>query len=277
MKSACREAIVRPARTSRSPRLGPLAVMAATEPDVALLRAELGFAEDPGRPLHISRLYTASTRIPALALAGPLVGAPHAVMLAENLIAWGSREIVFCGWCGAVSPRAGIGDLLLPTAALIDEGTSRHYAPRRRRSAADPALRGRLAASCRAVGAAALCGAVWTTDAPFCETPSRVAAFRGRGALAVEMECSALFTVCAAREAAAAALLVVSDDLSGLTWRPGFRDPRFSRGRRLAARAVAAFCRLPPGEAGPIPAPGAAGAPGRLRRAEDAATPDPER
>ncbi len=254
MKTACREAIVRPARTPRSPQLGPLAVMAATGPDLALLRAELGFGRDRGRPLHISRLYSASAAFPGLALLGPLVGAPYAAMLAERLIAWGVCEILFYGWCGALSPPAGIGDLLLPRAGLIDEGTSRLYAPGLRQSSVDPALHGRLRAACRAEGFTARSGPVWTTDAPFCETPRRVAAFRRRGALAVEMECSALFTVGAVLGVAAAALLVVSDELSGSGWRPGFRDPRFAAGRRRGAKAVARFCRSVPGPPAPPPA-----------------------
>lgn len=246
MNTACREAIVRPARTPRTPALGPLAVMAATGPDLDLLRSELGFLRDRGRPLHISRLYADSAALPGVALVGPLVGAPYAAMLVERLIAWGACEILFYGWCGTLTPAVGIGGLLLPAAALIDEGTSRLYAPRRRKSAADPALQGRLQAACRAEGLSALRGPVWTTDAPFCETPRRLAAFRRRGALAVEMECSALFTVGAVLGAAAAALLVVSDDLSGPAWRPGFRDPRFAAGRRRGAKVVARFCRGSP-------------------------------
>ena len=85
-------------------------------------------------------------------------------------------------------------------------------------------------------------GPVWTTDAPFRETPAKVSDYQRRGALAVEMECSALFTVAAFRAVSAAALLVVSDELSSLTWRPGFRDPRFTRGREAACDAIGRLC-----------------------------------
>jgi len=39
---------------------------------------------------------------------------------------------------------------------------------------------------------------------------------------------------------AVAGLLVVSDELAGLTWRPGFSSPAFRRARSAAARAALA-------------------------------------
>ncbi len=56
------------------------------------------------------------------------------------------------------------------------------------------------------------------------------------------MECSALFTVAAFRAVSAAALLVVSDDLSSLAWRPGFKDPRFASGREAACDVIGRLC-----------------------------------
>ena len=91
-------------RGKHSPRLAPVAVLAATEPDLDALRRGLGFDASEHRRLFISRLYTAAGREPDVCLAGPLVGAPYAAMVAETLIAWGARTIVFIGWCGAVSP-----------------------------------------------------------------------------------------------------------------------------------------------------------------------------
>jgi nucleoside phosphorylase len=224
--------------------LGPVALLAAAEQDVGLLRDVLGFGADQGRRLHISRLYTVSESLPGTCLAGPLVGAPYAVMIAETLIAWGARTLVFLGWCGALSATVEIGDMVLPTSALIDEGTSRHYLPDIGASVPSPALAEKLAELCAADGSRFHQGPVWTTDAPYRETHAKVRDYQGRGALAVEMECSALFTVAAFRAVAAAALLVVSDELSSLAWRPGFKDPRFTRGREAACNLIlSAFFR----------------------------------
>ena len=231
-------AIIEPRRGKNSPRLGPVAFMAATEPDLEALRCMLGFGADPGRRLFISRLFTESATCPDASLSGPLVGAPCAVMLAETLIAWGARTLVFIGWCGAITATIGIGDLVLPTSAFVDEGTSPSYAAGASDPGASARLVEKLSQACAFHDIAAHTGAVWTTDAPFRETADKVRSFRARGALAVEMECSALFTLGAFRAVEIAALLVVSDDLSSLAWKPGFKDPRFARGRETAGRIV---------------------------------------
>ncbi len=237
------DAIIQPRRGKSAPSLGPLSVLAATEPDVEALRSALGFRSDAGRRLYTSRLFTVSTTLPGASLAGPVVGAPCAVMLAETLIAWGARTLVFLGWCGALSDALAIGDLVLPTSACVDEGTSRHYISEASQSTPSPTLVNELSAACAPQGVSVHPGAVWTTDAPFRETPEKVISFRGRGALAVEMECSALFTLGVFRSVEVAALLVVSDDLSSLSWKPGFKDPRFARGREAASRIIAAISR----------------------------------
>ncbi len=216
--------------------------MAATEPDLGVLRGVLGFGFDPGRRLHISRLFTSSASLPDACLAGPLVGAPYAAMLAETLIAWGARTLVLLGWCGAISSTIAIGDLVLPTSAFIDEGTSRHYVADATESMASPSVVRTLSEVCASQGTVARPGAVWTTDAPFRETPDKVLGYRRQGALAVEMECSTLFTLGAFRAVEVAALLVVSDDLSSLTWNPGFKDPRFAHGREAACRVIGKLC-----------------------------------
>ena len=89
-----------------------------------------------------------------------------------------------------------------------------------------------------AAGEAFHAGKVWTTDAPYRETEAKVREYGSQGILAVEMEMSALFTVARFRGVALAGLLVVSDELSNLTWRHGLRDNRFRRNRHKAVRAA---------------------------------------
>jgi purine-nucleoside phosphorylase len=85
-------------------------------------------------------------------------------------------------------------------------------------------------------------GAVWSTDGIYRETPGKVYHFRKRGSLAVEMEVSSLFSVGRYHDLDVGALLVVSDELYGEKWRPGFKDDRFRRTRRALCDGVAELC-----------------------------------
>jgi nucleoside phosphorylase len=86
-------------------------------------------------------------------------------------------------------------------------------------------------------------GTIWTTDAAFRETRDRVASYRERGAIAVDMETSALFAVAAFRDVELAAIQVVSDSLAGESWQPGFKTPQFRSGRKAAHSLVNILCR----------------------------------
>ena len=86
-------------------------------------------------------------------------------------------------------------------------------------------------------------GKVWTTDAVYRETRQKVENYQKQGVLAVEMEISALFSVAQFRQVDLCAMLVVSDELSSLKWRPGFRKQRFAEGRQTACRMVRKSCQ----------------------------------
>ncbi len=58
------------------------------------------------------------------------------------------------------------------------------------------------------------------------------------GVLAVDMETSALMAVAAFRKLRWAGLMVVSDELWGEAWRPGFRSPELKRGLETAASVI---------------------------------------
>ncbi|MGD8369304.1 MAG: nucleoside phosphorylase [Desulfobacterales bacterium] len=238
------QGIVRPLRGRSSPTLGSLAVMAATRTDFSDLCRLLGRDPRSGRRLYTSRLILQDG---GPAVIGPMVGAPYAAMVMETLIAWGANRFVFVGWCGTISPELPIGALLLPDAALIDEGTSVHYptpgASDKKRCAPSARMQGSIAAAMQTVDVGFRTGAVWSTDAIFRETPSQVLRFRQMGAVAVEMEASALFSVGRFRGVEVGAAMVVSDDLSELVWRHGFHDPRFERGRQALCEGIAALCR----------------------------------
>lgn len=240
-----RDAIINPKRGRNSPELGPVAVMAATQPDLSLLCNLFEFSEDSFHPLFNSRLYhdPAKTGMPDISLAGPFVGAPYAVMLMETLIAWGVRKIIFMGWCGSVSETVEIGDIIVPSSALIDEGTSRHYQDKDKRAALPSTSLLNVLESALAQNRAHFHqGPIWTTDAVYRETRGKVELFQRLGAIGVEMEISALFSVAEFRSIEIAALVTVGDELTSPRWRPGFGSQKFKHGRETACRVISEIC-----------------------------------
>jgi purine-nucleoside phosphorylase len=234
--------IVQPIVTSKTPRIGPMGVLSATRTDLPALIAALELEKGRSRSLYMSQLHI---RDDGIFLSGPIMGAPYAVMVLETLAAWGAKEVIFLGWCGAISSNVQIGDILVPTQAWIDEGTSRAYSPEPGQIShpSAPLTRG-ITALLEKESIPFHEGAIWTTDAIFRETPEKVKHFQDKGALAVEMELSALFTVSAFLGIALSAILTVSDDLSDLSWKPGFKDIRFVETRRILARAVTGYLNV---------------------------------
>jgi len=148
----------------------------------------------------------------------PGVGAPLAALHLEVLVAAGVRDVVACGGAGAVRPGLVLGHVVVPTAALRDEGTSHHYRPPGRIVTTDPDVAAHLVAVLERHGIPHTRGLTWTTDAPFRETAGRIARRRAEGCLTVEMETAALAAVCAFRGARFGQFLYAADDVSGPVW-----------------------------------------------------------
>lgn len=234
-----RRAIVNPVKGKKPPQTGSLAIIAATQGDLRLLERLADTPVVAQRKFYMSNLQVHADDRRRFTLAGPLIGAPYAAMIVDSLWVWGVKQILFVGWCGAVSHHVKAGDIIVPTSAMVDEGTSGHYC--------DPACRVALPArplydqirlALQHHKARFLDGAIWTTDAIFRETVAKVKHYQKTGALAVEMELSAIFTVAGFREMEAAGILVVSDELSDYQWRPGFKTPAFKTAREKACRAA---------------------------------------
>ena len=140
------------------------------------------------------------TRLDAFELAGRTVGiigcavgAPFAVLIAEELFASGCRLLISLTSAGQIAAAGPTPYFVVIDRALRDEGTSYHYAAASDYSEANPALVGLAAGALAAAGLRAVVGPTWTTDAPFRETAQAIEAARRRGILAVEMEAAALY------------------------------------------------------------------------------------
>ena len=157
------------------------------------------------------------------------IGAPAAVTLMEEMIACGTTALIVAGAAGSLQPHAPIGSLVVPDAAIREEGTSHHYAPSHEAATPSPRLRSAIETALRDRGLPYATGASWTTDAVYREHRGKIDRYRAAGVMTVEMELSALFTVAAFRGSECAALLVVSDELHGENWDIGFGGETLAR------------------------------------------------
>ncbi|MEO9188555.1 MAG: nucleoside phosphorylase [Acetobacteraceae bacterium] len=126
-------------------------------------------------------------------IVGRAVGAPFAVLVAEQMFASGCRLLLSVTSSGQITLARTPPYFVLIDRALRDEGTSHHYLPPALFADADPALVEVVMGALAGGSPPVVRGATWTTDAPFRETAAAIAAARAHGVLAVEMEAAALY------------------------------------------------------------------------------------
>lgn len=176
-----------------------------------------------------------------LAISQAGVGAPLAAGWLEELIAHGGRAFVAAGGAGVLVPDLALGHVVVPTAAIRDEGTSYHYLPAAREVEPTADALAAIIATLEARGVPHVAGKTWTTDGIFRETRDKVTRRVAEGCLTVEMEAAAFFAVARFRGVSFGQMLYAGDDLSGEAWNDrGWLDHGTGRDLllRLAAEAV---------------------------------------
>lgn len=167
------------------------------------------------------------------------VGAPFAVLVAEQLIACGCRHIIGYSSSGAVADWLRLPCLVVPDRALRDEGTSYHYLPPATWVEARGSLAGILARRAVECGLSVHRGPTWTTDAPYRETRTQIERHRADGVLTVEMESAALMALSQASGAEIASLLHVTNSFATAT--DDFHKGPVDINRRILSCCFAAF------------------------------------
>lgn len=174
-----------------------------------------------------------------LAVVHPGVGAPSAASRLEHVIALGCRKFVACGGAGVLDGSISAGRIVVPTAAVRDEGTSYHYLPPAREVAPTARTLRAVEAVLRENHHDYVGGKTWTTDAVYRETRSRMVRQRREGCVVVEMEAAAFFAVARLRRVEFAQILYGGDSLAGRRWDPRGWNRHAMRERlfHLAAQA----------------------------------------
>ncbi|MCY3550955.1 MAG: nucleoside phosphorylase [Candidatus Poribacteria bacterium] len=149
------------------------------------------------------------------------IGAPGVSMVLEILIELGVKRFINVGIAGGLQKTSRVGDVVVCTSAIRDEGVSYHYlkdpsAPALPSKNLTPALRQTLERD----GVRYTEGPTWTTDAFFRETVGEIQHYQQEGVITVEMEAAALFAISTLRGVEMASGFVISDLVADLVWHP---------------------------------------------------------
>src|SRR5712692_7603546 len=190
------EALLREARRQKGLAAVNVPPVCILDPDGDIVRRlrQTGQAQPfEGWPCYHTRLDTFTLAGRTVGIVGCAVGAPFAVLIAEELFASGCRLLISLTSAGQITPAGQTPYFVIIERALRDEGTSYHYAAPSEYSEANPDLVSIAADALRRKSLSAVVGASWTTDAPFRETAEAIEAAKSKGVLAVEMEAAALY------------------------------------------------------------------------------------
>jgi uridine phosphorylase len=180
-------AMIREARRQKGLPVVDVPRVCVLDPDgdiVRRLRATGQAQRFDAWPCYHTDLHTFALDGKTVGIVGCAVGAPFAVLVAEELFSCGCRLLISLTSAGQIIPAGPPPYFQVIDRALRDEGTSYHYA------APVKVARDALEGS----GIRTYVGPSWTTDAPFRETAEAIEAARAKGIFAVEMEAAALYT-----------------------------------------------------------------------------------
>ncbi|WP_159588926.1 nucleoside phosphorylase [Chelativorans xinjiangense] len=193
------EALLREARRQKGLPFMTVPAVCVLDPDGDVVRhlrrTGAGRTHEGWACYHTELLAFDLDGVGEIGIIGCAVGAPFAVLVAEQLFASGCRLLVSVTSAGRITDKGATPYFILIDRALRDEGTSYHYLPPATfAEASDAGLLARVEGALSGLsGVAVHRGATWTTDAPYRETENAIASARELGALAVEMEAAALY------------------------------------------------------------------------------------
>jgi uridine phosphorylase len=241
------ENLLREARRQRAIPPGDVPEICLLDPDGDILRWLLD--QEQAHPCRFwacyhTGLYRFTLGGVEVGIIGNAVGGPFAVLLAEQLFVSGCKTLISITSAGRVAETLPDACFILIDRALRDEGTSYHYLPASDYADAPQGPVSRLKGRFDALSFPVVTGATWTTDAPYRETATAIAAMAARGILAVEMEAAALYAFAQARDKTVLCFAHVTNQMAqdGDDFEKGEND-----GARASLAVVSAVIKTLPG------------------------------
>lgn len=141
------------------------------------------------------------------------MGCPSAAIAVEELANIGAEVFIRVGTTGALQRHINIGDIIVVTAAVRADGTTKAYVPIEYPAVADVNVVLALIETANKLGIKPHVGIVWTSDAFYSEKRECMNLWSKARILSVEMECSAIFTIASLRGLRSGAILAVDGNL----------------------------------------------------------------
>lgn len=147
------------------------------------------------------------------------MGAPVVAAFIEELAVYGVKHFVFSGCCGVIDKNIK-ERIVIPDKTLIDEGVSCHYL--KDFSELNDVFTLKVTESVfKELQIPYDVTGTWTTDALYRETPSAMKYAVSKGCGVVDMECSAIMTVCKYLKLDACQFFFTADSLHSGKWDKG--------------------------------------------------------
>jgi uridine phosphorylase len=213
------ENLLREARRQKAVPEGPIPPICVLDPDGDIAEYLISTHQASPHPhwaCYHTRLYTFTSDGVQYGIIPYAVGAPFAVLVAEELFASGCQLLISITSAGQIVSVGPPPYFVLIERALRDEGTSYHYLPAASYSRIGNRLLQCLNGAFTDSEVRVLRGATWTTDGPFRETEDAIESARAAGILGVEMEAAALYAFAEARGKAVVCFAHITNQMATL-------------------------------------------------------------
>jgi len=152
--------------------------------------------------------YTGSKDGVGISVCSTGIGCPSAAIVVEELARIGAETFIRVGTTGALQKNIRMGDIVVASAAVRADGTSKIYVPLEFPAVASFDVSAALQKAARKHGREVHFGLVLSTDA-FYGNSENLKRWSEFGVLAVEMESSVIFTIASLKKLKAGSILAV--------------------------------------------------------------------
>lgn len=175
----------------------------------------------------IAEIRNANERVPVykivykdieIALFMSRVGAPACTVSYEEVMAMGLEKLIMFGTCGVLDKKIDDLAIIIPNAAIRDEGTSYHYLPISDEIEINEKYKNDFINILNKNNISYYEGKVWTTDAPYRETKDKVLKRKKQGCICVDMEAASMHAVAKYRNKDLFQFFYAADNLDNIKW-----------------------------------------------------------